>query len=189
MTIALFQSEVSLEARIHRWDPNVIADLNAIATALGTDASRKDTTLQTAPIALIPGYGMQKGVTPHSRFVNDILLHVNEGKASGLLPTAMQTAITNALANILPPTISVAPAVTGTLTVGSTLTTTTGTWNFAPVSYRYQWLRNGAQIPGAINPTYVIAAADTGSKLISCMVFASNQAGFGSSPSNAVTVP
>jgi hypothetical protein len=188
LSIALFQTDVMREARTHRWDPNVVSDLTALATALGTDPSVKDTTLQTAPTALIPGYGKQPGVTPHSRLVNDVLLHVNEGKASGLTAAAMGSAITSALTNILPPTSSAAPVASGTGTVGQTLSVTNGTWNFAPVSYRYQWQRAGLAIPGAINPTYIVQTADTGGNLITCMVAASNQAGFGTAVSNGISV-
>jgi hypothetical protein len=101
----------------------------------------------------------------------------------------MQTAITAALTNILPPTISVAPVVTGSTAIGSTLSCAPGTWNFTPVAtaYRYQWQRAGVQIPGAINPTYVTTSADH-LLAVGCMVSASNQAGFGTAFSNSISV-
>ena len=44
----------------------------------------------------------------------------------------------------IPPSNTVAPAVTGTTTFGSTLSTTNGTWTATPAitSYTYQWYRS-----------------------------------------------
>jgi hypothetical protein len=43
----------------------------------------------------------------------------------------------------------VAPAVTGTATVGQTLSTTDGTWTGAPApTFSYQWQRNNVNILG-----------------------------------------
>lgn len=63
------------------------------------------------------------------------------------------------------------PAITGTATVGQTLSASDGTWSNAPTSFSYQWLRcNGggnscASIPGATGKTYVLTAADVGQTL------------------------
>ena len=43
------------------------------------------------------------------------------------------------------------PVISGSATMGNTLTTTVGTWNPAPTSYRYQWLRNGTPSTAARN--------------------------------------
>lgn len=59
------------------------------------------------------------------------------------------------------PTNSVAPAVSGNLDVGSTLTTTNGTWTNTP-TFTYQWLRGSTVIPGATSSTYVLVGADVG---------------------------
>jgi hypothetical protein len=67
--------------------------------------------------------------------------------------------------NTAPPTIS------GTARVGQTLTASTGTWNGAPTSFAYQWLRcneAGAScvaIAGATNQTYAVQAADNAMRL------------------------
>jgi hypothetical protein len=63
------------------------------------------------------------------------------------------------------------PAISGTATVGKTLTAATGTWKPAPSSFAYQWLRNGTAIAGATAPTYVAVSADAG-KAISVRVTA-----------------
>jgi hypothetical protein len=72
---------------------------------------------------------------------------------------AMQTA---APVNTAPPTIS------GTNTVGQTLTASDGTWSNAPTSFAYQWLRcNGggnscASVTNETQKTYTLVGADAG---------------------------
>lgn len=68
------------------------------------------------------------------------------------------------------PVNSVLPAITGTKTVGQTLTCSSGTWSKSP-SYSYQWLRNGSPIIGANASTRLLAAGDAGA-LMSCTVTA-----------------
>ncbi len=65
-------------------------------------------------------------------------------------------------------TNTVAPTVTGTLAVGSTVTANPGTWSPTPSSYNYFWHRaddavgtNLVEIAGATGATYTLAAADT----------------------------
>jgi hypothetical protein len=60
---------------------------------------------------------------------------------------------------------TVAPALTGTLKVGSTLTTTNGTWTGDSPTYGREWLRNGTVIAGETATTYVLAAADLGATI------------------------
>lgn len=68
------------------------------------------------------------------------------------------------------PVNSVLPAITGTKTVGQTLTCSTGTWSKSP-TFTYQWRRNGSKIAGATASTRVLAAGDLGA-LMSCTVTA-----------------
>ena len=53
------------------------------------------------------------------------------------------------------------PTITGTASVGSTLTAHHGTWSPA-ASLTYQWKRNGAAISGATAATYKLQTADAG---------------------------
>ena len=73
------------------------------------------------------------------------------------------------------PVNTVAPAVTGTATFGSTLTTTNGTWTGAPApTFTYQWFRSpSTSISGATSSTYVLVAADVGFGIF-CRVTATN---------------
>jgi bacillolysin len=57
------------------------------------------------------------------------------------------------------------PAVGGAAVVGSTLTATPGSWTPTPDTFRYQWLRGGADIGGATSATYRPTAADVGAAL------------------------
>ena len=57
------------------------------------------------------------------------------------------------------------PTISGTAKVGSVLTVKAGTWSPAPVTLKYQWLRNGKTISGATASTYKLVAADGGSKI------------------------
>jgi len=86
------------------------------------------------------------------------------------------------------PINTVAPAVTGTVVVGQTLSTTNGTWDAAPasISYTYQWQRNTSNIGGATSSTYVIQTADIGNTL-RCVVTATNAVGAASANSNSTS--
>jgi hypothetical protein len=66
-----------------------------------------------------------------------------------------------------PPSNTALPAISGTTSVGSTLTTTKGSWNgTTPIGYQYQWRRcDGAgaacsSISGADQQSYQLANAD-----------------------------
>ena len=85
--------------------------------------------------------------------------------------TAAIAALTNLLSVInyvaVPLTNTVAPVISGSLTVGSTLTVTPGTWTGnTPISLAHQWIQaddnagtNAVNIAGQTGLTYVIAVA------------------------------
>jgi surface protein len=84
------------------------------------------------------------------------------------------------------PVHTVAPVISGTTTLGSTLTSTTGTWTNSPTSYAYQWNRNSSPIPSATTSTYVLVSADSAAG-ITCVVTATNVLGSSSATSNIIT--
>ncbi|GAA2224735.1 hypothetical protein GCM10009851_05280 [Herbiconiux moechotypicola] len=57
------------------------------------------------------------------------------------------------------------PTISGSATVGSTLTVKRGTWSPAADTYSYRWARNGTAISGATSSTYKLVEADAGAKL------------------------
>jgi hypothetical protein len=100
-----------------------------------------------------------------------------------VVAVAGQAASSAAPVNTVPPTIS------GTPTVGQTLTASNGTWTNNPTSYAYQWLRcNGggnkcASIANATQQTYTLVAADAG-QTMRVRVTATNADGSASAQSN-----
>ncbi|MDT0212540.1 carboxypeptidase regulatory-like domain-containing protein [Rothia sp. ARF10] len=54
------------------------------------------------------------------------------------------------------------PTISGTKTVGYTLTAVPGTWGPAPVTLSYQWFRSGVAITGATASTYKLTSTDMG---------------------------
>ena len=61
-----------------------------------------------------------------------------------------------------PITNNTPPLITGTPTVGQTLSLSSGSWNYGDLTYTYQWYANGAAIRGANQATYVIPASMSG---------------------------
>lgn len=87
-------------------------------------------------------------------------------------------------ARIALPVNTLAPAVTGTATVGQVLTTTLGTWTGDPtITYARQWKRDGVAISGATGATYTLVADDA-TKKVKCTVTATNGGGSVSVDSN-----
>jgi hypothetical protein len=76
-----------------------------------------------------------------------------------------------------PPVATSDPVISGTNVVGQTLSCTDGTWTGSlPITFTYQWKRNGLDILGATSSTYVLVQADA-SNTITCVVTATNIAG------------
>ncbi|WP_229067675.1 hypothetical protein [Actinoplanes sp. DH11] len=58
-----------------------------------------------------------------------------------------------------------APAISGTVRVGSTVRVVTGTWSPAATGYAYQWTSGGVAIKGATGSSYAIPAGQRGKRL------------------------
>lgn len=96
--------------------------------------------------------------------------------------------VSGSLGNTTPaPVNSVLPVVSGAAELGSTLTTTDGTWSGAP-TYTYQWKRGGVSIGGATANTYVLVLADLGTT-ITAEVTATNAGGSTAATSAGTTIP
>ena len=86
-----------------------------------------------------------------------------------------------------PPINTAAPVISGNTIVGSTLTTTNGTWIGVPTpTFTYQWYRGVTLIIGQVNTTYVTQFADIG-QAITCTVTATNISGSTAILSNVIT--
>lgn len=79
------------------------------------------------------------------------------------------------IASIDPPENADLPSISGTPTVGETLTADPGQWTGEP-DFAFQWLRNGDPIEGAAGASYVLTEDDIDT-LISVEVTATNAAG------------
>ncbi|WP_426595690.1 glycoside hydrolase family 3 C-terminal domain-containing protein [Cellulomonas sp. McL0617] len=77
-----------------------------------------------------------------------------------VLTAQLGVAVPPALVNLAKPTVDNASP-----RVGDVLTATPGSWQPAPTSTKYQWLRDGQPITGGIQRTYRVAQADAGHQL------------------------
>ena len=179
--ILTFTREIKAIAGMHKWNTARTTELQAIATALGTDTTTHDSTIQTPPA------GLQPGNAANTKFTNAVLQIVNKGKGGNLTTAAMASAITSGISGFVAPTNTTAPVVSGTASIGNNLTTTNGVWTGSPTNYTYQWTRGGAAIAGATAGVYALIGADSGTS-VGCQVTAENGAGSATTPSNALAV-
>ena len=173
----------AIARRVHRFAtyPDVEAELTEIAVALDEDdGTTHDMTIVTPADVLRIG-------ADKSPFENEILHVVNKGRAGGLSGPDMSDAIQDVAGEVKAPEVIDAPVVSGSTSVGSTLTSTKGNWRNSPDTYAYAWKRGSTAI-GTNADTYDIVAGDSGSSL-SCEVTATNNAGSASATSNAIAIP
>jgi hypothetical protein len=136
---------------------------------------RRQIAWDTTTSAQVNGYIQDGKVTIVSTVARDVPITgttagvLYGGQRSGWQPTTAGQTITLAPND---PRNTVAPAMTGTATPGTTVSTTDGTWTgAAPISFARQWQRRAsaaaawADIPGATSSAYVVAAADAGQTL------------------------
>lgn len=98
----------------------------------------------------------------------------------------ISTILDSGAAPVLPPSNTMAPVISGTQVVGSSLSSTTGTWTgTAPITYTYQWYRGVTLISGATSSSYTLVQADAGNASnITCQVTATNGGGSATATSN-----
>lgn len=107
-----------------------------------------------------------------------------------LAAAAAFAAVGGATTDATAPSNTTPPAVSGSATAGSTLTTTSGSWSgTTPITFAYRWQRcdssgnNCTTISGASEQTYVVQQADAGSTLRS-QITATNSGGSAQATSN-----
>ncbi|RFA14628.1 hypothetical protein B7R21_06205 [Subtercola boreus] len=81
-----------------------------------------------------------------------------------------------------PPTVKTLPAISGTASVGRTVTATPGVWSRTGLTFTYAWVRSGSTAVIGTGTTYVLTAADQ-VKTITVAVTASS----GGSPTRKAT--
>lgn len=110
-----------------------------------------------------------------------------EVRATNAFGVSSYVASSNSATGVSLPVNTVAPAISGSTTLGSVLTTTDGTWTgTAPITFGYQWKRGGSPIGGATASTYTLVAADSSAN-ITCDVTGTNVAGSVTAGSNTIT--
>lgn len=108
---------------------------------------------------------------------------INGAELPGLVQAATRACPKAAAAAAPAPAVTAVPTVSGTTTLGSTLTGTNGTWSHDPTAYAYQWERctvgnAGSCVPiaGATRVTRLLQRGDVG-KALRLSVTASNASG------------
>lgn len=117
---------------------------------------------------------------------------------AGALVVGVGTALATALATSTTPANTALPTISGSATVGSTLTANPGTWSGAtPLTFAYQWLLcntsggSCAAISGATGQSFAIPTADL-SDTVAVSVTATNSSGTTAAQSTstaAITAP
>jgi hypothetical protein len=72
-------------------------------------------------------------------------------KAASAIPTVVNRPVNTSV-----------PSITGTPTIGQTLTRVVGTYTNSPTSYSYQWYDDGVAISGATGTSFVLTASESG---------------------------
>ena len=118
----------------------------------------------------------------------DWTLPSTDGTAGQVLSTNGSGVLSWVTVTITPqsPTNNTLPVVSGTPTVGQTLSSTSGTWNGYPApTFGYQWVRGAStNISGATSSSYTLVDADY-NNTVKCTVTATNSAGSASATSAA----
>lgn len=113
-------------------------------------------------------------------------------RATNSAGSAIATSAPTAVVTSGAPVNTTAPVISGTATVGSTLSATTGDWTGSP-TFTYQWTQcdpagaNCTSIAGATGQTYTVVAANVGFTL-RVDVTATNSAGSATATSNPTPV-
>ncbi|SMH48829.1 hypothetical protein SAMN06295885_3133 [Rathayibacter oskolensis] len=138
----------TLTARAGTWDSGVSLTYqwkrsNGVSISGATSSTYVLTSADVGATVTVSVTGTKPGYSPATRT-----------SAATAVVTAGSTAITGPV-----------PTITGTATVGQTLTAVAGTWSPAPVALAYQWRRGGTAISGATGSTYRLVAADVNAQI------------------------
>jgi hypothetical protein len=163
---------------------SVVASISGNAWAGATLTRTVGTWTGTATIT-ITGQWYANGVAISGQTASTYVVdHAYEGQSITYKETGTNAylAVTGVATNAIGPIVStpvytVAPSISGTPNVGSTLTVTPGTYDgTTPITKTYQWYASGVIIIGETATTYLVDAAELGLN-ITCKETASNTYG------------
>ena len=172
---------------IHKWATNAVAEITAIVTALGADATVHDQTIEARAAALTAGE--PNGIVApaagwKSHLGNDLILLINAAKGGGLSNSQIISGIDDAVGVAHAPAVIDVPYAQANAkppVVGTVCSVTNGNWTGSPTGYAYQWKRDGATNLGTA-ANYTLVAADIGGHQIGCVVTATNATGSTAAP-------
>lgn len=137
-------------------------------TALNIDANQNANLASTGAVILPTGTLAQRPASAAEGMLRYNTTYVN-----------IETYANGSWINVTPPLIpvnTVSPVISGTTTVGQTLSVTTGTWTNTPTGYYYQWRANASAISNATANTFALTITQAGAN-ITCNVTAYNALG------------
>jgi hypothetical protein len=181
------------------WDPNANNTVNALAVSgstvyIGGDFSGANSINGTQTRNRLAAVDATTGTATAwdpgaSDTVNALALDGGGGVIAGGQFTTLDLGAQRGVAAFgQAPAGTAAPQVSGTAAVGETVSCSQGGWSGSPpLSFAYQWLRDGAAIAGATASAYTITSTDVGHAL-SCQVTASNRDGGASATSAPLDV-
>ncbi|MCE1174373.1 MAG: peptidoglycan-binding protein [Propionibacteriales bacterium] len=156
----------------------MLLDVVSVPTLSGTTTVGQ--TLSAAPGTWGPGkvdiyyqWLRNNEPIPGATAASYVLQPADAGQAVRVIATGSKPTYT-AVSRYSAPTAAIMPAkltatatpkISGTATAGKTLSVKTGTWAPGPITFGYQWNRNGKPIAGANAATYALAAADYQAKI------------------------
>ncbi len=158
--------ELKRSTQAYPWSDYGDAMLEIVATSPGdlayvdlTPSFEQAQIRSNDPLALMQTDGGHPNDAGHA-FIAELLFGaIRSSLTLGLAPTPSPSLD-------LPANYATAvPTISGTTTVGQTLTASTGSWTATPDSYTYQWRRAGVDISSATSATYLLAAADAGNAI------------------------
>lgn len=153
--------------------------INTVAPTLPSGPSLIGTSITVnpgtwSPVGVTLGYQWRSDGNPISGATGPSYTPVNAdfGKVLSAVVTGTKAGLTSASATATasgPVTArvlnTIAPIVSGTPTVGQTLTAYDGLWLPPATTTARQWLRNGSPIAGATGPSYVLGSDDLGAQI------------------------
>ncbi|WP_297618064.1 hypothetical protein [Nocardioides sp.] len=83
---------------------------------------------------------------------------------------------------------TVQPIISGTTSVGQTIRVSSGTWSQPSPTFKYQWLRTGAPIPGATSSSYRLTPEDAGRDVSAVVTATKTGSNDGAATSAAVSI-